>query len=571
MSSPRHGFDHPMFPDALIASLFEHVGGIPCLAMCARVCRRWNRIIEASPSTLSHIRLLVTRDEQVNGVLKRLLPQGRMVRTRTLHLAIPDRARLLEMQVSEQDTDMLVREAPRITHLTLNCVRIGHPAIAKLSQLRHLTALSLDFTPNSSAGLTAASVQLDQHYFNAICQLRNLTYLRLHCTWNTRSSFLAKLADLHELRQLELSFKSGDISSETCAAWADGLTQLRVLKLHKLSARIEETTVFEPLSRLTHLEQLEFPHCVSSFADFASLTQLRSLTLLIASNAARGTDSDVRPLANFDQLTHLRCANQEGHADTLLEAIKTHAPTTLTSLHLTLDNSLTEAGCATLYAMQGIRYLTLLNANLVLTDEDEGEAEDAGGVTASAAARFFHPLRYLHVSRLSFSLPHNAGAPIPRRNPFEFIAAHCPELEVLRVDEMSEWNLLPLRRCPKLIVIGDASPTLFGRGNFVGTRSNLIRHPSLHAELRDWLARSRYLLMRPSWHTTISTQTKDAPHNHALPAFLPADKEEFFERLERQHHDVEEATLNGAAAVASRMQTQPLPFSNEYSRGWEGV
>jgi hypothetical protein len=292
----------------------------------------------------------------------------------------------------------------------------------------------------------------------------------------------------------------------------------------------QPTDVLAPLVSLPVLTRLELPHSISSFSMFSPLTHLRSLSLLVAENSARGTDSSVAPLAQLTQLTHLNLTNHEAAADPLLQQLQLHAPPSLTSLQLSLDVSLTRIGCAALEQLPSIRLLTLLNADLQL---DAGDAD---------CTRFLQRIEYLHVTHLSLLHPlpfaELLSSPVlpetpsrtERANPLQLLARHAHRLEVLRMDDPWNLSLLPLRRCVALRVLGDAQPTLFGYGNRGGTRSNVLRHPSFDDPLREWLAQQRYPIWKDEWHKSVSL-TSYTLESHTLPAFAKGAKEEFFRRL----------------------------------------
>ena len=498
-----------------------------------------------SPLAKRSLRLRLSREEQPAALLDRVLPSGQLGRLENLDVAIPDRAKLIELPLSVEQLGALVTYAPRLHTLQLASVRLHHSALAVLSGLPLLTSLSLDFTPTSSAGLTSSSVTLDQHYYSALLQLRHLRHLRFVCSWNGRAAFIARLAELTQLETMELRFKHADLNEATTSAWAAGMPHLRQLLLHKMTPATgaeHGTGVFAPLVALPSLTRLELPHAPSSFAMYSHLTRLRSLSLLVAENTRRGTDSDIAPLAALCNLTHLALVNQEAQADALLQQIALHAPRSITSLQLSLDLSLTRAGCIALEQLPALRFLTLLNGDLQLDPTEE----------PSSSARFLSRLEYLHVTSLSLLCPLDQALLWPdtlapaarcsaavadsasdeRLNPLHFLARHAQQLEVLRMEDAWPINLLPLLHCSSLRVLGDASPTLYGRGNRDGTRSNLLRHPALSDPLRDWLIGHRHLLWKEEWHRSLTL----APHEYAretsmLPAWTRPDKVAFFHKL----------------------------------------
>jgi len=551
-------FDHPQLADALLHHLCCFLNAPDALLGLAAVSRRFHRAV-ASPLAKRVLRLRLSRDSQAPAILGEggLLRRGELDKLEELDLAISDRAKLIELPISGAHVDALAEHAPRIRTLQLACVRMHHTVLAKLGCLEHLTSLSLDFTPASSAGLTASSATLDLNYYAALLELKHLRRLRFVCSWKGRSAFLSKLAGLTLLESLELRFKSAELTAETTAAWAAGMPRLQQLILHKMTPTAgaeQPTDVFDPLVSLTSLTRLELPHSISAFSMFDKLRNLRSLALLVAENPARGTDSEVAPLEALTQLTHLNLTNHEAAADPLLQQLQLHAPRSLTSLQLSLDVSLTRAGCQALERIRSVRFLTLLNAELVLDASD------------SECARFLQRLEYLHVNHLALVQPLQhaelISAPaLPetptrteRANPLQFLARHAQRLEVLRMDDPWSVSLLPLAHCAALRVLGDAQATLFGFGNRGGTRSNVLRHPSLDDPLREWLSSHRYPTWDDRWHRSSTLVYAYALGSNTLPAFMPGAKEEFFKRLA-----VAEARADPAAFERSNEQIRMPP------------
>lgn len=552
-------FSHPQMADVLILHLCCFFDAAHALRTISRVSTRFHRLMQ-SPLAKRSLRLRLSREEQPAALLDLVLPSGQLGRLENLDVAIPDRAKLIELPLSAEQLGVLVTHASRLHTLQLASVRLHHSALAALAGLPHLTSLSLDFTPTSSAGLTSSSVTLDQHYYSALLQLRHLRHLRFVCSWNGRAAFIARLSELNQLETMELRFKHADINEATTSAWAAGMPRLRQLLLHKMTPATgaeHGTGVFAPLVALPSLTRLELPHAPSSFAMYSHLTRLRSLSLLVAENTRRGTDSDIAPLAALSNLTHLALVNQEAQADALLQQIALYAPRSITSLQLSLDLSLTRAGCAALEQLPALRLLTLLNGDLQLDPTEEPAsngnlADESVGTPRCSSARFLSRLEYLHVTSLSLLCPlHQAllwldtlvpaarysasvvdSAPDERLNPLHFLSRHAQQLEVLRMEDAWPINLLPLLHCSSLRVLGDASPTLYGRGNRDGTRSNLLRHPALSDPLRDWLQSHRHLVWKEEWHRSLTL----APHEYAketsmLPAWTRPDKVAFFHKL----------------------------------------
>ena len=533
-------------------------------------CDRRLSALVSSPLSKRVLRLCLWHAQQAPSLFERVLPSMRLSRLESLDLSIPDRSRLLELPITEAYMQAIIGGCPRLQHLQLACVRLHHTAIASLASLPALTSLSLDFTPTSAAGLCAPSVQLDHHYFAALCLLVNLRHLRFVCSWNGRDSFLASIAALTKLEYLELRFKSADLSRSTIEAWSASLPSLRSLLLHKMSPMAGSELaldVFEPLCALPLLTRLDVPHSVSSLGMFSGITQLRSLSLLIAENHARGTHSTLEALPQFTRLTHLALVNQEAQADGVMQQIAMHAPRTLTSLQLSLDSSLTRVGCSALEQMRGLRLLTLLNAVLTLDPSRDAEPPSASDDSVllqsrhCSSARFLGQLEYLHVSAMEAlepapALPNKplasvlqSIAPAPcvdsagqaqfeslcRAQPYRFVGEHAQRLEVLRVDSGSSLSLLPLVGCVSLRVLGDSVPTLYGYGNRAGTRSNLLRHASITPPLHDWLVAHRTPLWKSEWHRSAAV-TPTAAYSvecTTLPAWTHAHRSEFFRRLAR--------------------------------------
>lgn len=561
-----HPFSHSEVSDALVQHLCCFLEAASVMAGFGCTNRRLSSLV-SSPLSKRVLRMCLSHEKQAPALFERVMPAMRLARLESLDLSIPDRSRLLELPITEAYMRALIEGCPRLQHLQLACVRLHHTSIAALVSLPALTSLSLDFTPTSAAGLCGPSVQLDHHYYSALFQLVNLRHLRFVCSWNGRDSFLARFSALTNLESLELRFKSAELSLPTIEAWSASLKCLRSLVLHKMSPMAGSELaldVFEPLAELPMLTRLDLPHSVSSLSMFASLTQLRSLSILIAENHARGTNSTIAALKQLHCLTHLSLVNQEAQADALMQQLRLHAPPTLTSLQLSLDSSLTRVGCSALEEMRPLRFLTLLNAVLTLDPSADAEpsASDDQVLLQSrhcSSARFIGQLEYLHVSAIKVLEPVHAPPVKPlssalwsiaptslvdrdglaqfealcRAQPYRFVGEHAQRLEVLRVDEGSDLSLLPLVGCASLRVLGDSVPTLYGYGNRAGTRSNLLRHAWITPELHDWIVAHRTPLWKAEWHRSAAVTPTAAysPDCTTLPAWSPADRLEFFRRL----------------------------------------
>jgi len=153
MPSP---FDHPQMADHLLQHLCCWLNSAEAMVTLALTSRRFARILR-SPLAKRVLRLRLSRSDQAPALLGRVLHSHELAKLEELDLCIPDRAKLLELHVQNAHVEALLTRAPLLSRLALHCVRIHHTSIARLGALSHLHTLSIDFTPSSSAGLSASS------------------------------------------------------------------------------------------------------------------------------------------------------------------------------------------------------------------------------------------------------------------------------------------------------------------------------------------------------------------------------------------------------------------------------
>ncbi len=226
-------------------------------------------------------------------------------------------ANLTQLEVLEL-SNTAVSDVSALANLTqLEVLELSNTAVSDVSALANLTQLEVlelngtavdvstlaNLTQLRALGLSNTAVSDVSALVSTLANLTQLVRLGLS---NTAVSDVSALANLTQLRSLELAFTAVDVSTLA------NLTQLRALGLYNTAV-----SDVSALANLTQLRSLDLSlTAVSDVSALANLTQLVRLYL-------RGTAvSDVSALANLTQLEQLRL----GDCPLSYASLHTHIP-----------------------------------------------------------------------------------------------------------------------------------------------------------------------------------------------------------------------------------------------------
>jgi len=261
---------------------------------------------------------------------------------------------------------------------------IGSTGMAALKDLPALEYLDLD------TGLTDAGLK-------QVAQVSNLRWLRIR-TGRIYGSGLAELANLPRLERLCLWGNSQSLISDRHIKYMEGLTQLKSLTLWGGTCNSLTDASLASIGKLKNLEELYFirtsprftPEGVARLKDLKNLKKLDFAQAWLSPEGSKGGDQVIRYLAalpNLESIKGISFLSAEGmktlarfrNLKCLGVALKDRSqgysgPTglshlaglgSLEELHISSDDSLSDADLACLEPLSRLRELSLFGRNVV--------------------------------------------------------------------------------------------------------------------------------------------------------------------------------------------------------------